>query len=74
MLSFLETNILLTSISFILNIFFYFVVEVIFWIFFVVKIYAIFTHSYTVKKKSEKIFNNNFGYTSIDYIFLLCGY
>ena len=41
--SFLETNILLTSISSILNVFFVFIVEVTFLDIFIVKIYA---HSY----------------------------
>ena len=43
---FLEANILLTSISSILNIFYVFV-KVTYFDFFVVKIYAPFTHSYT---------------------------
>ena len=44
--SFLETKTLLISLSLILKSFFIFVVKVTFFYFFVVKIYAAYTHSY----------------------------
>ena len=44
--SFLKTNILLTSISFMLNIFFIFIVKVAFFDVFTIKIYVLSVHSY----------------------------
>ena len=62
--TFLETNILLTSIPSILNIFFVFI-EFTYFDFFIVEIYAISTHSYTPRKKKYKFFNNNFGIRAV---------
>ena len=58
--SFLETSILLTSILFILNIFFVFVLKVAYFYFFVVEVYVIFIHSDIQRRKQVKIFYNNY--------------
>ena len=55
--SFLQTNILLTSISSILNIFlFVFIVKVAFLNFFIIKIYVACTPSYILRRKKVKNF------------------
>ena len=51
--SFFETNNLLTSMSFKLNNFFVFI-NATFIDIFIIKIYALFTHSYTCQKKNAK--------------------